>query len=129
MTRENEIRKIRELLQQRRRDLLRTAAAAQGEVVALKDQQHDPEYEEGAQVELADYTLSHLVEAQRREISAIDAALQRMDAGVFGICVDCGQTISFDRLQAVPFALRCEEDAEFREAELRAATGTGTPSL
>ncbi len=30
------------------------------------------------------------MEAQRREIMLIDAALRRMDTDVFGECVDCG---------------------------------------
>jgi DnaK suppressor protein len=129
MTRATDIGRLRELLQQRRRDLTETAIAHQREVHALKEQERDPEYEESAQVELADYTLSHLLENQRRELMLIDAALQRMDAKVFGVCIDCGQDIVYERLEALPFALRCEEDAESREAELRATGALAMPTL
>jgi DnaK suppressor protein len=129
MTRAKDVATIRKLLQHRRRSILKTSQAAHREVEALQAQDRDPEYEENAQVELADYTLSHLVEAQRKELMLIDAAMQRIDAGVFGVCIDCGQEIPFDRLQAVPFALRCEEDAERREAELRSKGTMATPSL
>ena len=90
MSRANELLKIRELLQRRRREILSASEGAHRELAALKAQERDPEYEENAQAELADYTLSSLMEGQRREIMLIDAALRRMDTGVFGECVDCG---------------------------------------
>jgi DnaK suppressor protein len=119
MTRASDLNKIRELLQRRRREILSASAGAQRELTALKDSDRDPEYEENAQAELADYTLSSLMEAQRREIMLIDAALRRMDVGVFGECVDCGYEIPLDRLEALPFAIRCEEDATRHELETR----------
>lgn len=119
MSRTNELQKIRELLQRRRREILSANAGAHRELSALKDQERDPEYEENAQSELADYTLSSLMEAQRREIMLIDAALRRMDTGVFGDCVDCGYEIPIERLEALPFAIRCEEDATRHELETR----------
>jgi DnaK suppressor protein len=46
-------------------------------------------------------------ESLLRELSAIDAALDRITRGQFGECVDCGVTISFARLSAEPWAVRC----------------------
>lgn len=129
MARARDIASIRQALQRRRREILELSLATRREVQALKEQERDPEYEENAQVELADYTLSHLVEAQRRELLMIDAALQRIEAGAFGLCVDCGQEIVLDRLKALPFALRCEEDAERTEAEQRSRGTVATPTL
>ena len=128
MARTNDLVKIRELLQRRRRDIINASQGAQRELSALKDQDRDPEYEENAQAELADYTLSSLVEAQRREVMLIDAALRRMDTGVFGECVDCGADIPMDRLEALPFAIRCEEDATRHELETRGGH-YATPTL
>ncbi len=119
MSRSNDLIRIRELLQRRRREILTANAGAHRELTALKDQERDPEYEENAQSELADYTLSSLMESQRREIMLIDAALRRMDMGVFGDCVDCGFEIPMERLEALPFAIRCEEDASLHELETR----------
>jgi DnaK suppressor protein len=119
MNRPTQLLKIREILQRRRREILSANAGAHRELTALKDQERDPEYEENAQSELADYTLSSLMEGQRREIMLIDAALRRMDTGVFGECVDCGYEIPMDRLEALPFAIRCEEDATRHELETR----------
>ena len=41
------------------------------------------------------------------EISFIQAALSRVDSGTYGLCVDCGEAIGFQRLQAYPSANRC----------------------
>ena len=41
------------------------------------------------------------------EVNAIDAALARIGAGVYGECADCGCDIPPARLHANPEALRC----------------------
>ena len=49
------------------------------------------------------------VDKQRdqEELMAIDAARTRMAEGTYGVCIDCGGEIPFERLQAQPTALRC----------------------
>lgn len=42
--------------------------------------------------------------------SQINAALQRLDAGKYGICERCGREISPRRLEALPYATLCIED-------------------
>lgn len=44
-----------------------------------------------------------------KEVSAIDAALKRIENNAFGICMACGEPISDERLQAVPFAAHCRK--------------------
>ncbi len=51
----------------------------------------------------------------RQEIAKINAALQRMDAGEFGICIECGLPINEGRIKAYPYADECIECAEFDE--------------
>jgi DnaK suppressor protein len=128
MTRSNDLRKLRQLLHRRRRDILHVHMGTNNELQALKAQERDPEFEENAQAELADYTLSHLLETQRRELRLIDAAISRMEQGVYGTCVDCGFDIPMERLEALPFALRCEEDATRHEHETMGGP-YATPSL
>jgi len=110
---------LRRRLTERRRLLLETRESQQGELRALRSQDKDPEYEEGAQVKVADDVLTALSETARREVMQIDAALGRMDEGEYGKCVDCGQEIPIERLRALPFTLRCQEDEEERERRLR----------
>jgi len=51
-----------------------------------------------------DYTLGDNAE---QVISEIDAALQRIEAGTYGTCVDCGHSIPHERLEANPRASLC----------------------
>jgi DnaK suppressor protein len=46
----------------------------------------------------------------------IDAALERIDDGEFGICLDCEEAISRKRLAAVPWAGYCLHCQELRDA-------------
>jgi RNA polymerase-binding protein DksA len=51
-----------------------------------------------------DYTLEDSAEAV---LAQIEAALQRIEAGTYGICQNCGQPISPERLEARPWAELC----------------------
>jgi RNA polymerase-binding protein DksA len=46
------------------------------------------------------------------EIADIDAALQRLAAGTYGICVSCGEDIGTGRLKARPASAKCLDCAE-----------------
>ena len=41
------------------------------------------------------------------ELAAVDAALKRIEDGVYGLCADCGVVIPALRLHAAPEAARC----------------------
>jgi DnaK suppressor protein len=49
-------------------------------------------------------------------LAEIDAALERIDAGTYGICANCGQEITPERLEALPHATLCI-DCKRREGE------------
>ena len=40
-------------------------------------------------------------------LAQVNAALDRMDVGRYGICARCGQVIAPDRLEALPYAIYC----------------------
>lgn len=44
---------------------------------------------------------------ERRLIRKIQAAIQRLDEGTYGICEDCGEDISIPRLKARPVTKLC----------------------
>ena len=46
-------------------------------------------------------------EHETAELGDIEAALERMDAGSYGQCTDCGVAIAPARLKAYPTAKRC----------------------
>lgn len=65
---------------------------------------------------LADFNVAQLdrhIEAMRD----IEAALQRVKNGSYGVCIDCGDDVAFARLQAYPTAKRCIVCQEKRERE------------
>lgn len=51
----------------------------------------------------------------REELTKISAALQRLDSGEYGLCVECGLAIEPGRLNVYPYADECIECAEFDE--------------
>jgi RNA polymerase-binding transcription factor DksA len=48
-----------------------------------------------------------LLENQEMLLQECDAALARMDAGIFGLCEECHRQISRGRLQVFPYARHC----------------------
>jgi len=70
---------------------------------------------EKALVDLLGDTDMILLENRRDELEAIEEALNRIEAGSYGLCSDCGEPISPRRLEAMPFAVRCVEDQSRRE--------------
>jgi DnaK suppressor protein len=127
MTRPDDLEGIRRALLQRRRSLQEASRGASDELASLKAADRDAEYEETAQVESAEYTLITVLEVHRRELIQIDAALARIDEGSYGTCLDCELEIPYDRLQAMPFSVRCAECAQARETGR--GTGHAAPTL
>lgn len=62
----------------------------------------------------ADINLRRL-ETHRESLLRIDAALMKLREGSYGICEDCGEEISAERLNAMPFAIYCRDCQEKRE--------------
>ena len=55
-----------------------------------------------------DYSLEENSETVLREI---DAALQRIEDGTYGVCEGCGKPIEEERLEAIPWTRLCIDDA------------------
>jgi DnaK suppressor protein len=110
-----DVEEVREELQRRRRTILETVRRERAELEGLRAAERDPEFEEGAQSEHEQYTLSRLSDAQRREVAAITSALVRLEEGEYGVCRDCEQEIDPRRLKALPTAMLCADCARRRE--------------
>jgi RNA polymerase-binding transcription factor DksA len=78
------------------------ASAADGS--AGSDDEHDPE---GATVAFERQHVAALLAQARAHLEAIDAALGKVDAGVYEICDICHGPIGAERLAARPAALTC----------------------
>lgn len=66
------------------------------------------------------------IERDVAELRAIDAALNRMEEGSYGMCTRCGGEIGAARLGANPAAERC---IACQTAYEKQYAGNGTPSL
>ena len=53
-----------------------------------------------------EFTLG-LIENEQGTLELINEALDRMERGEFGQCVECAEPISKSRLQAIPYARHC----------------------
>ena len=75
-----------------------------------------------ADAAIADYEGSHLLRFRNREVmyaKKIEKSIKKLVAGEYGDCVECGETIRFERLMARPTAdlcIQCKEEAEREES-------------
>lgn len=51
--------------------------------------------------------LDPLTESEEKLLGKIDLALSKIDNGSYGVCVDCGQEIPRERLEAKPSVSLC----------------------
>ncbi|WP_319519135.1 TraR/DksA C4-type zinc finger protein [uncultured Martelella sp.] len=68
----------------------------------------NPDSQEQAAEAENDEVLEEFGHVGSDELKAIDAALQRITDGTFGICVKCGGEIAAERLEAVPYTPFCK---------------------
>ena len=81
----------------------------------IHDHARDPLEQDSAEqaAQLGNVAVVSALEAEAvGEIAEIDAALQRLDAGNYGICITCGEPISEPRLKARPASAQCVDCAE-----------------
>jgi DnaK suppressor protein len=93
-----------------RTQLLQRIAQERGGLVSRADMaaQHDlRDFENRAQAISERDDEFAINEHETAELGALEAAMERLDAGHYGECKDCGITIPESRLAAYPSALRC----------------------
>jgi RNA polymerase-binding transcription factor len=112
---------LRKMLEDRRRELV---YEVQGKI---RDGRRDYNKErevldegESSEVDIQEEIEFALIEMKAETLKKIDAALRRIGEGTYGECFECGEEIPAARLRALPFAVRCKDCEEAREAaELR----------
>lgn len=109
-------------LLRRREDLLRQRAQLLGRLHAMTVSQYD----EGVMATHPADAATDLAVAQaaqgdlfriNEELQDIAAALERIEAGTYGVCINCGELVDPARLRAFPTAkrcLRCQREYEYR---------------
>lgn len=71
------------------------------------DEPHSAMFAEAAIEREGDEALEDLGAAGQQEIRMIDAALDRIEKGEYGFCVECGDAISEERLNVLPATPKC----------------------
>jgi len=102
----------RDVLERQRQETLQRLANLRGdfsEVVAASrdsnaDDEHDPE---GATIAFERSQLDALANQARHHLAEIDAAIERLASGAYGVCELCAQPIDAGRLDARPVARTC----------------------
>jgi RNA polymerase-binding transcription factor len=56
-----------------------------------------------------------LIEMRAEVLGRVQDALARLERGTYGYCAECSSEIAENRLDALPFAVRCRECEEARE--------------
>ncbi len=111
-----QIEELRELLLQRYREVSeRLKRFMESPTLKVSD-------EVGDEVDVADREMERLKAIRLREretlyLKKVEYALKKMEEGTYGICENCGNPISYERLKARPVAIYCIECKTKLEAE------------
>jgi len=101
-------------LETRRAQLTRRLAVLDSELHGIEDElesHNNRDWEDLAVEREGDEVLEGLGNKGQAEIRQIKSALARMDAGEYGFCGTCGEKISEDRLDVLPFTPFCRKCA------------------
>lgn len=71
---------------------------------------------EGSEGDIQDDIGFALIQLKTDTLTQIDTALSRLEEGHYGNCFECGAEIAEARLRALPFAVRCRDCEQSREA-------------
>lgn len=73
---------------------------------------------------------SEIAIAQNQELllEQVEAAIERIEAGTYGVCQQCGRRIDAQRLQAVPYASHCIDCARDHRDQIESPV-RGEPRL
>ncbi len=107
------IEKVRKNLLNRRDVLEKMRRETDDSGIRMSESQ--VELEEHAQQEKMQQVLEEQERMIRDELYQINMALQRIEAGTFGLCLECGEEIAEARLQAMPGTTLCIECASDHE--------------
>ena len=107
---------FRKLLESRRREILDEADRAVGTMNGVEEAFADPT--DRASHESDRNFLLRMRDRERKLLSKIEEAFERLEDGSYGRCEECGDDIGIERLKARPvttFCIACKSAQEARE--------------
>ena len=114
----NKLENFREILTGRFQELLAEAEKTVTGMTSANDNYPDPT--DRASLESDRNFMLRIRGRERKLLSKIKSALDRIDSGEFGICEMCGDDIGEDRLKARPVTTLCISCKKNQEANERA---------
>jgi len=108
-------REARRRLLHRRRGLMQSGREAVASEKQLPDER-DADWVDAAKESEDREVSGRLSEREQLEIEEIDAALDRLACGTYGVCEHCGRAVGRQRLLAIPEARYCVECSALLEA-------------
>ncbi|MEK7212265.1 MAG: TraR/DksA C4-type zinc finger protein [Patescibacteria group bacterium] len=108
---------LKTILGERRQEVL-------DDVHAKLQEQAEPLAEGADRLESAEADIQEdiefaLIQMKAETLQKIDEALVRLEEGNYGYCLECDGEIAEGRLRSLPFAVRCKDCEEAREAALQ----------
>jgi DnaK suppressor protein len=113
-----EVQFFRNLLNQRVKELRSEAGKT---VEDMDEDENFPDPTDRASMESNRNSILRIRDRERKLIFKIQEALQRLDDGKYGICEECGENISIERLKARPVTTLCIECKSNQEIAERKA--------
>ena len=114
---QRQLKHFERLLMDRRRELLEEAERTVGGMTDSRENFPDPS--DRASLESNRNAVLRIRDRERKLISKIDEALQRINDRNYGVCESCGGPIGIDRLNARPVTTLCIECKADQEAHER----------
>ena len=115
---EEKLEVFRQLLQEKLDGLAKEAERTVAGMTDTKETFPDPT--DRAAMESDRNFVLRIRDRERKLISKIRKALERIDEGEYGICESCGEDISEERLTARPVTTRCIDCKKHQEASEKA---------
>jgi DnaK suppressor protein len=98
-------------------DLVAARAALEAEAARFRESLGEPiegpgQMTYGSQAAAASHVFAQqrdlaIRDHERAELTLIEEALERLDAGTYGTCRNCGRPIAPERLEAIPWVANC----------------------
>ena len=110
---------FRNFLNQRIAELRSEAGKA---VETMDDDENFPDPSDRATMEADRNSMLRMRDRERKLIFKIQEALDRLEAGAYGICEECGEEIGIARLKARPvtkLCIQCKSDQEDEERKAK----------
>ena len=121
------VKELAEELRRKRSELLLEEGTR--DIAPEKVDERESEIEESAQLDRITTVESHLEERDQKLLQEIEVALDRLEAGEYGECEECGEEIGAARLKALPTATLCIDCAKEIEKRNKARAAADTQSV